>query len=43
MITQQPKRSGLKIGETLIPGDSPIIATAVVGESYWRKFDPSDG
>lgn len=26
MITQQPKRSGLKIGETLIPGDSPIIA-----------------
>ena len=24
--TQQPRRSGLKIGETLIPGDSPIIA-----------------
>lgn len=25
VVTQMPKRSGLKIGETLIPGDLPII------------------
>ena len=25
VITQQPKASGLKIGEVLIPGDLPII------------------
>jgi phenylpropionate dioxygenase-like ring-hydroxylating dioxygenase large terminal subunit len=25
VVTQRPKRSDLKIGETLIPGDSPII------------------
>ena len=25
MITQEPKRSDLKIGEKLIPGDEPII------------------
>ena len=25
VVTQQPKASGLKIGEVLIPGDVPII------------------